>query len=63
MCQRVAQALSQGHPSVVITLCGRFAGRDFVAVTDLPADALQPRQRGLLDYGFGEGGHSREALK
>jgi hypothetical protein len=55
--ERIAQAPGQHHLPVVVALGRGFAGGDLGAVADLPASRFQPRQRGLLDDGFGEGAH------
>ncbi len=55
--ERIAQALREHHLPVVVALGRGFAGGDLGAVADLPAGAFEPGERGLLDDGFGEGGH------
>ena len=53
----VAQPLFQDDLSVAGAFGGWRVGGDVRPVCDGPAGGLQPVERGLLDVGFGEGGH------
>ena len=55
--QGVPQPPLQDHLAVVGPLGVGRVGSDVGAVGDLPAEALQPGQRGLFDVGLGDGGH------
>ena len=51
----VAQSTRQHHLSVVRPFSEDFLWSDFRTVLNRVAEALQPRERGLFDDGFGEG--------
>ena len=53
----IPQPPLQHHLSVVGALRLRRVWRDVGSVDHLPAEGAKPVQRGLLDIGFGEGGH------
>jgi hypothetical protein len=54
----IAQALRQDHLAVVVAFGRGLTRSDLGAGPDLPTGTLEPGQCSLLDYGFGEGGHS-----
>ena len=54
--QCVAQARLQHDLRVLRALGSKISGRDSEAMFDGPAEAPQPFEGGVFDYGFGEGG-------
>jgi hypothetical protein len=61
--ERVAQAPRQHHLAEVGPLGRRHVRRDFRAMGDLPAGALQPGEGGLLDIGFREAAQAFRSIR